>query len=59
VEALTSPVDPPDLAGYLELALRGGFPEPALRLSAARGQEWLESYRRGLAGRCARGPARR
>ncbi|WP_243407957.1 ATP-binding protein, partial [Frankia canadensis] len=44
VEALSSPADPPDLPGYLGLALRGGFPEPALRLSAARGQEWLESY---------------
>jgi predicted AAA+ superfamily ATPase len=34
----------PDLLGYLELALRGGFPEPALRLSASGGQAWLSSY---------------
>ncbi|WP_239381968.1 ATP-binding protein [Frankia sp. CIT1] len=44
IDALSSPADPPDLGDYLELALRGGFPEPALRLSATRREEWLESY---------------
>jgi hypothetical protein len=31
---LVPAADTPDLRGYLELALRGGFPEPALRLAA-------------------------
>ena len=35
--------DPPDLRGYVELALRGGFPEPALRLGESARQAWLES----------------
>ena len=41
---LTTPPDPPDLRGYVELALRGGFPDPALRLSGQPRQAWLESY---------------
>lgn len=36
--------DPPDLRGYVELALRGGFPEAALDLSESARQRWLESY---------------
>jgi uncharacterized protein len=36
--------DPPNLRGYLELALRGGFPDPALRLSGRPRQAWLDSY---------------
>jgi len=36
--------DPPDLLAYIEFALRGGFPEPALRLSGAARERWLESY---------------
>lgn len=36
--------DTPDLRGYVELALRGGFPEPALRLGEAARRAWLESY---------------
>lgn len=36
--------DSPDLRGYLELPLRGGFPEPALHLGAAARERWLESY---------------
>jgi predicted AAA+ superfamily ATPase len=36
--------DTPDLRGYVELALRGGFPEPALRLGATARRAWLESY---------------
>jgi predicted AAA+ superfamily ATPase len=36
--------DPPDLLTYLELALRGGFPEPALRLSGVARERWHESY---------------
>jgi len=36
--------DGPDLRGYVELALRSGFPEPALRLSENARRAWLESY---------------
>lgn len=41
---LEVPPDPPDLRGYLELALQGGFPDPALRLSGRPREVWLESY---------------
>ena len=36
--------DTPDLRGYVELALQGGFPEPALALSPQGRRHWLESY---------------
>lgn len=36
--------DPPDLRGYVERALRGGFPEPVLRITAGARQAWLEAY---------------
>jgi hypothetical protein len=39
-----TPQDPPDLRGYIEMALASGFPEPALRLSEPARQRWLESY---------------
>jgi uncharacterized protein len=38
------PHDPPDLRGYVELALRGGFPEPALRMTARARTRWLDGY---------------
>lgn len=38
------PADCPDLRGYVELALRSGFPDPALRLAGAARRAWLESY---------------
>ena len=38
------PSDPTDLAGYLDIAVRGGFPEPALRLNGLARQAWLDSY---------------
>jgi uncharacterized protein len=41
---LVLPPDLPDLRGYVELALHGGFPDPALRLSDRPRQAWLESY---------------
>jgi predicted AAA+ superfamily ATPase len=41
---LAEPDDPPDLVGYLELAVRGGYPEPVLRLPPGREQEWMRSY---------------
>jgi uncharacterized protein len=37
--------EPVDLRGYVELALAGGFPRPALALRGARARaSWLESY---------------
>lgn len=38
------PAEAPDLRGYVELALRSGFPEPALQLSGEPRKAWLESY---------------
>ena len=38
------PADPPDLRGYAEIALRGGFPEPAVELEGNVRRGWLESY---------------
>ncbi len=38
------PANAPDLRGYVEIALRSGFPEPALHQQASVGQRWLESY---------------
>jgi predicted AAA+ superfamily ATPase len=43
VEAL-APGSGADLADYLDLATRGGFPEPALRLEGMARQAWLDSY---------------
>ncbi len=36
--------EPPDLRDYLELALRGGFPDTALRLDGRARRAWLKSY---------------
>jgi predicted AAA+ superfamily ATPase len=44
VADLAPAADTPDLRGYVELLLRGGFPEPALRLGTAARRRWLESY---------------
>lgn len=41
---IESPADPPDLRGYIELALRGGFPELALQPAAGLRHRWLASY---------------
>lgn len=38
------PNDPPDLRGYVELALRSGFPDPALLMGADARARWLEGY---------------
>lgn len=40
---LTLPVELPDLAGYLEFAVLGGYP-PVLRLPARARKLWLDSY---------------
>lgn len=42
--AFALPPDVPDLRGYVRLTLRGGFPEPVLRLSQEVGRAWLEGY---------------
>lgn len=41
---LTLPSDPPDLRGYVEIALRGGFPEPAAELVGNVRASWFDSY---------------
>ena len=41
---LAAPTAPPDLPGYIELALRGGFPDVALRLEGPGREQWLASY---------------
>ena len=43
-----------DLRNYLSLALRGGFPEPALELGPHTARAWLESYADQVALRDAR-----
>lgn len=42
--ASLGPAEEADLADYLDLALRGGFPEPALRLEGLARQAWSDSY---------------
>ena len=39
-----SPTAPPDLAGYLDIALASGYPEPLLLRPARSRARWLESY---------------
>jgi hypothetical protein len=41
---LSAPPDPPDLRGYVEMALASGFPEAALASSERARSRWLESY---------------
>lgn len=43
-DALVEPRDPPDLRGYIDLALQSGFPEAALTDSEPARRRWLESY---------------
>ena len=57
LDAFTLPSDPPDLRGYVELALRGGYPEPALRLSGDAREAWLGGYLEQLLTRDAEGIA--
>lgn len=56
-DAFTLPSDPPDLRGYIELTLRGGYPEPALRLSGDGSEAWLGGYLEQLLTRDAEGIA--
>jgi predicted AAA+ superfamily ATPase len=42
---LDLPPELPDLRGYVEIALRGGFPQPALALGSTQARAaWFESY---------------
>lgn len=43
-DEIVVPRDPPDLAGYVDLALTSGFPEPALHQDARARTRWLEGY---------------
>ena len=44
VELFALPSEVPDLRGYIDLAVRSGFPEPLLRLTGSARQAWLEGY---------------
>lgn len=41
---LRVPADPPDARDYVELAVTGGFPEPALRLPPHLRRRWFDGY---------------
>jgi predicted AAA+ superfamily ATPase len=43
-DGLTLPPEVPDLRDYVDLALRGGYPEPVLHMSTADRRTWLDSY---------------
>jgi uncharacterized protein len=43
-DALAPSEDTPDLRGYVELALRGGFPEAALAMGERARRHWVASY---------------
>lgn len=51
VGELRLPGQKPDLRDYVNLALKSGFPEPALRLSHSTRRHWLNSYVQQLVGR--------
>lgn len=56
-EELCPAADTPDLRGYLELALRGGFPEPVSSGSRAAARRWYRGYGDHLVHRDAPGVA--
>ena len=43
-EPLAAAADPPDLSGYIEAAIAGGFPEATLRVPPRSRRHWLQSY---------------
>ena len=51
VSALEVPPDPPNLRGYVDLAIAGGFPEPTLQVPARGRTRWLTSYLDRVLGR--------
>lgn len=44
VESLVVPPDPPDLRGYVEHAVIGGYPDPVLGMPVSRRTRWQLSY---------------
>ena len=42
--AARAPADPPDLRGYVEMALAGSFPSPVLHLQGPARRRWLGGY---------------
>ena len=42
--AVRAPADPPDLRGYVEMALAGSFPIPVLHLQGPARRLWLDGY---------------
>ncbi|MGH3938189.1 MAG: ATP-binding protein [Pseudonocardiaceae bacterium] len=44
LDQIRLPSEVPDIDGYVALALRSGFPEPALRLRSATCDAWLDAY---------------
>lgn len=44
LEAFTAATDQPDLRGYLQAALRSGFPTAALHTPETQIQQWLKNY---------------
>jgi uncharacterized protein len=44
LDGITVPPDPPDIRGYVDRALRGGFPEAALARTERAARRWLMSY---------------
>ena len=44
LSAVSKPRETPNLVEYVELALRSGFPDPALKLSTNGRRQWLDSY---------------
>lgn len=47
-DSVAPSADPPDLMGYIELALEGGFPEAVLGVSQRSRKRWQEGYVRHL-----------
>lgn len=50
-ETTAIPAEAPDLVGYVELALMGGFPEPVLSLGPPGRRRWYSGYLEQLLGR--------
>lgn len=55
VDAFALPAEVPDIRGYVELALRGGYPELALQPSVRLRMRWLRGYVDQLVARDAAG----
>lgn len=55
LDAISMPPEAPDLRGYVDLPLRGGYPEPALHRSGRAARAWLDGYLEQLLTRDAEG----